>query len=532
MPVVPCLPHGRLMTENARTVFRIALPLLIVAALPRFVSLGSIPAGLFRDEVEKAWTAHELWNTGRQVYIAGDGTLRVTRLLPVFTDAVGVKTSAIYQYLSAPVVGIFGLSPFTARFAAALAGTLTALMAFALAWRLGRGEPQRALFAASAMALCAVSPTHILFSRWAQQGITVPLILTTGLVLMLQLPVLAIKHRRAAATVAGLILALACYAYAPARLVVPLVVGGLFLELRIWHRDQLQEWKTAWPALAIFLVAAGALTVFTLTSGSGRLSRISVFAADGGVAGGLWLFATNLAKHFDPRFLFFAGDANPRHAMPFSGMIAWAETPFFLLGLVTLANLRRRGSVLLLVWLVSAPVAAALTNDGIPHALRAILFFPVVHVISARGVVLLAEKTRLSVAGVLLAGACVVTLVLNGAALKTRVARDSFSWQYGVLEALAEMDQVNPSGRNVLSAEVPYAHYYVLFHEKPEVRSWREEGPGVLKTLILPPGAPLPEGALVARPGVDVFARATNVDIRGLSGDETAPPVMTIRTQW
>ncbi len=529
-------PHWRAMpsqppSESAytATLLRIAVPLLLVAAALRFWSLGSVPPGLFRDEVEKGWTALELWQTGRQGYVATDGTFVVSRLLPVFTDAVGVKTSAVYQYMTAPVVGLFGLSPFTTRFVAALAGTLTALMAMLLALQLARGEPKAALFAAAAMAFCAVSPTHVLFSRWAQQGVTVPLFLTAGLALAMSLPAMGERHRRAAAALAGLLLALACYAYAPARLVVPLVVGGLLLELRLWRREPAAAWRFAWPGAAIFAVAACALVVFTLTGGSERLGRISVFAGDRGVAGGALHFVANYAKHFDPRFLFLFGDANPRHAMPLAGIVAWAETPFFLAGLATLANLRRRGSVLLLVWLLAAPVAAALTNDGVPHALRSILLFPVVHLIAARGVVLLAERTSPRVAATCAGACCLATLALCVVAMKTKVARDAASWQYGVLEAMDAMWRANPQGPNALGAEVPYAHYYVLFFERPSAAAWHEEGPAVLRTAILAPGGTMPEGALVARPNYDLFGRAGELDVRGLSGDETAPPVMTIR---
>src|SRR5690606_4182024 len=109
------------------------LAIVVLAAFLRFWNLGTIPPGLFRDEAEKGYTALELWTTGRQGQFMPDGSIQVTRLFPLFVDAGGVKTSAIYQYLSAPIVGIFGLNVWTTRAAAALVGTLTVLVVFFLA---------------------------------------------------------------------------------------------------------------------------------------------------------------------------------------------------------------------------------------------------------------------------------------------------------------------------------------------------------------------------------------------------------------
>jgi 4-amino-4-deoxy-L-arabinose transferase-like glycosyltransferase len=96
--------------------------ILVVAGALRIPFLGSLPPGLFRDEVEKATTARELWHSARQGSIDQAGNFTVSRPVPFFVDAGGVKTSAIYQYLTAPVVGLFGMNPWSIRLAAALAG--------------------------------------------------------------------------------------------------------------------------------------------------------------------------------------------------------------------------------------------------------------------------------------------------------------------------------------------------------------------------------------------------------------------------
>jgi hypothetical protein len=378
----------------------------------------------------------------------------------------------------------------------------------------------------AAAALVAVGPTHVLFSRWAQQGITVPLFFALGVLAVVSVPVVAERHRRALAALAGLWFAAAFYGYAPARLVVPVLLLGLWWEM---GGDVRRLARAYWPSAALFFLFALPILAFAVTDGSGRFSRVSVF---GGRPMGeaLGLFVANYAAHFDPRFLFFAGDANPRHGLAFSGLMGWAETPFFLLGLWTLRDRTRAGSRLLTVWLLAAPVAAALTADGIPHALRSILFFPAVHLISARGAGLLAGWAGRRVALAAVAVACLTTGVLGTVALFGRVAKDGASWQYGPLEALAVMDARHPGGPNALVTD--YAVYYVLFHEQPDPRVFHEQGTAALRTLVLAPGAPLPDGALVAHPPFELFARPQGIDVPALSGDPADPPAMMIRPGW
>ncbi len=500
--------------------------IVMLAALARFWNLEGLPPGLFRDEAEKGYTALELWSTARQGQFLPDGTIETTRLLPIFVDAGGVKTSAIYQYLSAPIVGIFGLHVWTTRFVAALVGTLTVIATFLLARLLFTREDEPPLVPLAAALFVALSPTHVLFSRWAQQGITLPLLVALGVFCLLRIATAHERHRRALSLVSGALLALAAYAYDPARLVVPLIALGAAWEFRARGG----RWRDLLPAALLFAAIEIPLVLFTLTEGSARLGRVSLFA-DRSIAGALVAALFNYLSHFSPTFLFVTGDANPRHSLPLSGLMPWAEAPFFLLGLVALAWKRPPGARLLSVWLLAAPVAAALTAEGIPHALRSILFFPAVHLASALGVRLLIEWLSMRRAVAAVAASACVTFVLLVLALPV-LSRQGAPWQYGVLEALAAMDERQPGGPNVLSAEVPYAHYYVLFHDRPAPADFHERGLDAARTLILFPGMRLPAGALVARPPASPFERAEPGDIPTLEGLPGDPPAMAIRAGW
>jgi hypothetical protein len=459
-----------------------------------------------------------------------------TRPIPFFVEVGGVETSAIYQYLSAPVVGLFGLSVATTRVAAAASGTLTVALLFVLARGLalpGRREDEaphdpafRRIFPFAAMLFITLGPTHVLFSRWAQQGVTTPLLAAAGLATLLAVRGSA-RHARALSVLGGIALALAFYAYDPSRVVVPLLLLGLWWELAGPLRRNVRDFGAG---AAAFLALAVPTTLFALGQGGARFARVSVFA-DRPLAEGLLAAAGNWLAHFDPRFLFLWGDGNARHAMPLAGMIGWVEIPFFLLGLVAIVrNLRAPGARLLLAWLLAGPTAAALTNEGIPHALRAILMIPALHLTSAWGAGWLATRIGLRRTTVALAVAGLGGGVVLVAGLG-RLKRDPLAdvhWQHGVLESLTRMEQIDPGGRHALSAEVPYAIYYALFFERTDPAALQELGGDALRTMIVPPGAPLPPGTWLARPNTDPFLRAGPHDIPHPGGDPAAPPVMRV----
>lgn len=526
---------------------------LVLAALVRFVALDAAPPGLFRDEAEKGYTALELWHTARHGEFDAEGNFSVSRALPLFVEVGGVHTSAIYQYLSAPIVGVFGLSITTTRLVAALSGWLTVVAAIALAWRIAVHDTSRPRWwlVVGTAAFAALSPTHVLFSRWAQQGITVPLWTTLGLLALERAWRGAPSRRRAWAAASGVLMALAAYSYDPARLVVPLIL--LAACAWAWTATPREERRALASNIgvgaAVFALFYGPLFVWSLSAGAARFSRVSVFA-DRSLGEGLLLAAANYVAHFDPRFLFVHGDANPRHDLPWAGVVAGAEAPFFLFGVFALvAAVRRRchrapQSWLLLGWLVAAPAAAALTNDGVPHALRSILLWPVVGLISARGFEALVElgqgpkhhPERPCVPAWLVPGALGLASLLTVASLVDSlvrvVPRHQDAWQAGTVEAVAQMWELNPDGPNVLSAEVPYANYYVLFVERTLPADYHTRGPEAMRTLILMPGAPLPAGALVARPNSNAFEIPQDTDIMASDAGDGDAPLFTIRSGW
>ncbi len=493
-------------------------------AIMRFDGLSANPPGMFRDELEKGYTALEIARTGRHGVLHETGVSR-TGPVPLFIDVFGDKTSAIYQYLSAPIVGIGGLSRGTTRAVAALAGVAAILAA---AW-LGYLWGARSGSAVAALATAAM-PASVVFSRWAQQGSLVPPLVLCGIALAWLGLWREGRERRTLAVLGGLLLGLAFYAYDPVRPGVALLAAALVAGLGP------QRLRTQWRLAAWFAAAFLALSVPVFLyaigpEGSYRFGRVSVFRE--GLVPGLRAAGSNYAAHFSPFFLFLTGDSNPRHHLPDSGFAALAHAPLAMLGVY--AALRRllvgdgpearaRG-IALVVLLAAAPLGAAFTRDGIPHALRSILLVPALAMACAEGMHLLHHRGKLPR---WLSAGVVVVLVGHSVEECKRGVRalaeaNPNAWQAGVLEALDRAWRLRPEGPVYLASEIPYAPYFALFHEQPEPRAFQESGLLALRTRILAPGSPassIPENAVLVAP-MPEFA--------SYSRHDHAPAVLMVR---
>ena len=474
--------------------------ILLIAVVFRFAFLGSNPPGLFRDEAEKGYTAWSLAQLGGYTELRPSDGQPVFHRAPLFIETPGSLISASYHYFAVPFVALGGLNVWTIRLPAAVAGTLTVGLCGLLALAL-YGNVRMALLAA---ALLAVSPWHVLFSRWAAQGILVPLFLSLGLWLLWW-------SRRGGKVwlwwpLGALALCLATYAYIPARLVVPVVTLALAVVGWPWWR---RRPGPALVAAGVFLAVAMGLMIFQLTLGGERLSRLSVFT-DRSLLEGLQMAARHYALHFSPLYLFTQGDPQLRHSIPGFGVLLHVEAPFFLIGQVALLCRRRREDALLLVWMVVAPIPAALTVEA-PHALRSIALLPAPSIITALGVFLVADwwmgKARQQeqapgggAAWRRSAQQVVATLVflafLNVAAFAYTLFHQyprvsGRDWQYGLQEAFdvifSETTMRRPPPMILVSSTIHFAHYLTLAHLQVDPGLFRDQGIGALRPVVLLP---------------------------------------------
>jgi len=531
--------------------------ILMVAAAVRFWKLGNLPPGIFRDEAEKALNG---W------FLLNDGVDEQGRPWPLFIKVFGVTTSAIYQYATIPFLAVGGLNEWTTRMPAAVAGVLTVLFTWLFCRRVWGWQ-----VAAWSAGLLAISPWHVPLSRWAQQGVFLPLLFVMaawGVAALRATRELRImnyelriegsasqteertKEQRGewqgslSLAVGAVCLALAMYAYDPARLFAPLL--GL-LAAMIWWRVWIVRWRAVLTAGVVFGLMVSPVVWLLVVHGDEAQARfrfLSVFRPGGSTGEGLLAFTRNYFSHFSPGFLLISGDRELRHSGGV-GMLNLVGFGFALAGSWVAIRRRCRWGWFMVGWVLLAPVAASLTREGVPHALRSQMALPAWQVLAGIGISAMVQRfdeTRRRAVGQMVAlGVLLGAMPFFFNYFGGYAARSAVNWQYGVKQALQFLN--NPSTKNsrvVFLESVVGGRYLVPFYTgmgKEEFMKM-QAGFGRYRALPFMAGAstlpadkqPLPfesgPMAWVGVPGYGGPEGAVVVPIQAPGGEEMSPVML------
>jgi 4-amino-4-deoxy-L-arabinose transferase-like glycosyltransferase len=354
---------------------------LLLAGFFRFHQLTTVPPGLSPDEAMEGSNALEALETHHfQVFY------------PENNGREGLYANAV-----AASVAVFGNTKLAVRLPAAVCGTLTVWGLYCLA-----AELFPIPVALLASFLLAASFWHIVASRLAGHAIMAPLFLVWALFFLVH-AVQRLGQARfplAAVICGGLSFGLGFHSYAAYR-IAPLLIGLVFVVgfLQAQSTGRLRPFglllagysvSAALACLPLALYFAGHPEMLWH-----RASQISVFnAADpvSRIAANVWKTAL---------MFFLQGDRNWRHNFSGSPELFWPVALCFLAGGVfavreLLAGLRDarqqpvdtriwlRG-IAGLGWLLIGAIPAVVSGEGIPHALRSVVFAPAVFLLAAAG---------------------------------------------------------------------------------------------------------------------------------------------------
>jgi len=418
--------------------------LLVLALFLRFYKLGQNPPAIYWDETAIGIDAYCLSQTGRDQY----GQSWFQAIFPSYGD----YKAPVYIWLASLSVKAFGLNEFSVRFPSAFFGSLTVLVVYFLvkelfsplnsltpglrnspANRRGKGNPgvfslaglrltrsvisqpllERNRLALVASLLLAISPWHLQFSRIGfESNLSLFWLVLFGWLFLRGL------RKGFYFILASLVGSLAVYSYFSTRVVLPAMA---FLFFFIYHRKCWQ--KKGWLLISILFFSFSLRPLFrsplyplsqqlrmstpnALTDESLVKHSIRLIEEDGLVWWSRFLhhrwiyigrqFLTNYLSHFSPHFLFLQGDKNLRHHTGFGGELYLLLLPILLIGLYQLLRKFNQLSAFLLVWLLTAPLAAAVPYQ-VPHASRAIYMIIPLVIICAVGLVVFFNFIRSSV---------------------------------------------------------------------------------------------------------------------------------------
>ena len=356
---------GDSVAENA-----LFLALILVGAAVRLLWLGEIPQGLNADEASAGYDAWALLEHGID---------RHGYRYPVHLVAWGGGQNALYGYLAMPFIKLLGLNPLSFRLPQALLGVAALFVMYAVGRRLaGRG------FALCALFVLAISPWHVMASRWGLESNVLPTVLLFAFALLLR----GLSAPRCVVP-AFLLLGLALYAYGTAYVFVPLFALGV-LAYGIWRgQADLRHW-----GLGLVLMAAVALPIGLLVAinhfglpavetplfsipryeGPPRWVRMFALFADdpiGRIAHNAWWTFKMLVLDGHDHYEYNA-------LLEFGYFYRWAGLAVTLAGagflVRDLARGRRPESLLVLLWLAAGLVTSVLTAPNINR--MNVLFLP------------------------------------------------------------------------------------------------------------------------------------------------------------
>jgi 4-amino-4-deoxy-L-arabinose transferase-like glycosyltransferase len=364
------------MVPNVRWRWPVTIFILLIGCLCCFYRIFNYPTSTWFDPAYNGLDALRLIQRGGLV---------------IFFPTNGGR-EALFIYLLAPIVWIFGATTFSMRLLTAALGLIHIALLFGFLYELPSFLPQghaltnlwqrtRLWTAAMAAIILATSYWHISITRRGQRPILVPIVA----VLLFWL-VLKARHsgQRKWFVLAGIALGLSGYTYGAARLLplilllvfLPQMVQWLFGALRRYSSHHLTPVRIPWVNIAWFLLAA---VLVYLPIGMYFLGHQAQFTSRAGSVM-VWSFLTDpksiaaeLIRNVQRVLCFFCCLGNPSFGpADFPGFNPFL-LPFLAIGLITAAfNVRDLIHRLLLLWWGIGLIPSVAAIEA-PHPYRMIV---------------------------------------------------------------------------------------------------------------------------------------------------------------
>lgn len=454
--------------------------ILLLAFILRFYQLGAYPP-LNADEASIGYDAYSLIETGKDQH---------GNAWPVHFQSFNDYKPGAYVYMVLPFVYLFGLNEWSVRLPGALFGVLTVWVIYLLARELSEKlEIRNSKFEVIASLLLAISPWHIHFSRGGWEVNVATFFIVLGIYFFMK----GMKENKYF-VFSILSFAISLYTYHAPRVLVPLMGIGM---LAVYGKELFSK-ENRRAVLGSVLFAAILLTPLTYNlfsqEVSARASGVSILADRGYIdrinekrgveedPGSIMSrllynkpkeialeFGRNYLEHFWGEFLFLSGDDIQRNKVPDFGQLYLWQFPILTIG-VWGALKRPKKWAIVLIWLVVAPVPAALTFQS-PHALRAQNMVIPLSILTAYGLWLVITFIKKKINKRLLR--CALYVLISGIIIwdfsryiheyYVHMAKTyPYSSQYGVKELVSYLASEDMDSRKVI-VTTRYDQPYILF---------------------------------------------------------------------
>lgn len=469
---------------------KIALLIILFAAfLIRIWNIGSVPPGLTPDEAALGYNAYSILKTGRDEY---------GKLLPVIFTSFGDFKPGLYVYSAVPFVGIFGLSEFSVRFPSVLAGVFIVFMIYKIGLHFAGNK--LALFAALVSSL---NPWLIYFSRGAWEA-NLSLAITLAAIYFF----LKFFEKPKYLPISAFLFSLTLLTYQGAKfstLIVLIVLFVLyFTEIKRLIAKMPKIFVTSFIVgivfslpivLSFFRGQTARLEVFSLFSYPRPEKELSQFLSESEInktSAEYFLFHSEtlnfkraiLGRWFNALsadFLFFEGDyENPIHSAPYQGMLLLADMVLIPLGaFFVMKSGRKKFLVFIFLWLVLAPLPAALSRDRVSAVRSLSTAIPLMYLAASgmSGLFYNVKNLKLKYLTLGLLGPTYLFSIMYflDAYFVHLPVHNAATWRYGMKEMSLEIDRMKNDFKEIVveqSFNQPYIYY--LFYTRSDPANYQK----------------------------------------------------------
>jgi len=400
------------MTKTLNSKFYILAFIIIIAAFFRLYNITLLPPGLYPDEAMNG-------NNGLEALSAGN--------FKVFYPENNGR-EGLFINIQAISIYIFGNEPWALRGVSAIFGILTVLGVYLLTKELFPENRKIALLAAF---LIATSFWHILFSRIGFRAITAPFFLTWALYFLLlsfnkivsfkNFSTEEFKNQKSKikmtiqnskflifSIIGGIFFGFGFHTYIAYRATPLLILAGFAYRLFFFKELRSRIIKIFIIFSAFSILAFLPLGTYFLDNPKdffGRTTQVSVFSS-GTPLKDLGMNILKTAGMFN-----FSGDFNWRHNYAGRPELFWPVGILFIIGVIfgIFVLLRKKSNqfdeqnpeqfkkfsfLMLFLWILIASLPIVISNEGLPHALRAILLISPVFILAGFGGIYIYEKIK------------------------------------------------------------------------------------------------------------------------------------------
>src|SRR5258708_24389479 len=433
--------------------------IVLFGAVLRFGALSQMPPSLNLDEISHGSNAYSILKTGHDEW---------GQFLPIANfRAYGDYPLPLNLYLTIPFEVIFGLNPLAIRLPHALLGTLTIIPVYFLTQGLIKNK-KISLFAAL---LTAIDPWFLFPSRAVFQSNLSVFFLIAGMAAFFYC-----EKKKWLMPISFLFLGLTLFSYHSTRIFLPIFLFALVVVFRKYKYLVLSALgvglillpNAAARANVVFILDQGAVNqIENLRNNSNSPFKKLIYNK---VTYLTVKFGQNYINYFSPNFLFLKGGTQYQFSVPDKGLLYLVSSPFFYIGIlfVFLEARKRedRNYKLVLIWLLLAPIPAAITQDQ-SAVIRATTMLPIPEILVSIG--LYEVFRRIHKYEAMLSAIFVFISLLSLENYLNVYAKDyrinySWSWQYGY-DHIVNYSKINYSKYDNIIVSKAYGepHEYFLF---------------------------------------------------------------------